>query len=446
MSCPSEDVLLRSAEEEAPEARTHLKDCSACRDIVGELQGTIAELRAAAPPVAPPSGERLLRLTPSPSTALPRRIFVAAAAMLLAATAFALFPPKPKPARPSERASTPPPKAAPEPKPAPARRQDPSERDDWIAGGLGWLSRNQKPDGSIGNTGLTGLSLLAFFGAGHGETSALYGRTVQSALAYLMAVQGQDGRFGQPDEARLMYGDAIATWALVEAVGGGRSLDPRVKLSGQQAVSYLIAAQNPGMGWRYSSKCGDNDSSVTFWAAGALASAKLAGFDVPAEVFDGARAWIRSVTDEKTLSVGYTAPRTGKVYVPGINEEYRHHETMSAAAMALRLLLGDARDEAMAAAVGMLAVDPPGATPVTDIDFYYWHLGTLSLYLHDGAGTATWMDWQGRLLEGLKPGRAADGSWEPNDRWAGVNPGNTGRAYATALNVLTLEVPSRPRR
>jgi len=50
-----------------------------------------------------------------------------------------------------------------------------------------------------------------------------------------------------------------------------------LQIPAQKAVDFLVAAQNPGKGWRYTSRSGDNDTSVTGWAAMALKSAELSG-------------------------------------------------------------------------------------------------------------------------------------------------------------------------
>jgi hypothetical protein len=228
---------------------------------------------------------------------------------------------------------------------------------------------------------------------------------------------------------------------MVEAVDGKRCSDPRVRRAAEKSVAFLVSAQNPGKGWRYAPKPGDNDTSVTFWAGSALAAARRAGFKVPDEALDGARAWIREATDPVTMSVGYNARGTGKVFIPGVNEAYLHHQTMSAGAMAFRLLAGDARDEAMVSAIGFLATDPPSAATPEHQDYYYWHLGTLAYFLYEGAGSELWKEWHARLLEALRPARQEDGSWDPNDRW-GKDEG-AGRVYATAINALTLETAAR---
>lgn len=428
MTCPAESTLLLFAEKLDESCRGHVEACAGCRATVTELERTMDELRAAAPPSSGRTLDRLLQLPPPTGS---RRLVFAAAAVFLLATSVGLYrmsagtrpkgePPAPTPAHPS-----------------PAPRDQASEMS---VKALKWLAKSQKQNGSFGSVGLTGLALQAFFAAGHGENSTEYGGAIRSAAAFLLSTQLQTGQFAT-NEIKPMYDHAVAAWALIEAVDGKRSGDPRVRQAAEKAVDYLMAAQNPGKGWRYSSQCGDNDTSVTFWAASALAAARRAGFKVPDAALDGARAWIREVTDRTTLAVGYNAPRTGKVYVPGINDAYQHHPAMSAAGMAVRLLAGDAKDDAMVAAVGFLSTDPPSAATMEQKDFYYWHLGTVALFLHEDAESLVWKDWHERLLKALSAGLKEDDSWIPNDRWAKID--EAGPVYATAINILTLETARR---
>jgi len=424
MTCPNEPALLLFAEQLDDSCRGHVDACVDCRTTVKELERTIDELRAA----APAAEQRLLALPPPASS---RRLFFAAAAVILVVTGAGLYrlsagtrpkDPAPTPAKPS---------------PAPAPRDEGSEM---AAKGLQWLAKNQKDSGSFGSVGLTGLALQAFFAAGHDENSAAYGGAIRKALGFLLTCQNRTGEFAGTD-LKPTYDNAIAAWALIEAVEGKRSSDPRVRQAAEKSVAFLVSAQNPGKGWRYSAKCGDNDTSVTFWAASALATARRAGMKVPDESLAGAKAWVSQVTDPETLAVGYNAPRTGKVYVPGINEAYQHHPSMSAAGMALRLLAGDPRDPSMVSAVGFLATDPPSAATVEQQDFYYWHLGTIALFLNVGAESPVWQDWNARLLKALKVSQQEDGSWSATDRWAKIE--EAGPMYATAINALTLETTRR---
>ncbi len=524
MNCPDETSLLLCAEGSDDRAAAHVHACGRCRAIVDELRGTIGSLREAVPPESNHIAGRVARLVDRRRSSGGRWIALAAAAAVLAATAFALLrgpeekpvaAPAPAPAKDAPDTNRQDPPKLPEffrgratraalvekggggkipPPPARAdadteklirdllRRMDDDsaeERDaaetklrelgataapfleegaksesreirgrcqrliaalatgtteDLVRGGLKWLAANQAGgDGSWGSTGVTSLALLAFLGAGETEKSD-HGRAVRDAVKYLVAQQDPEGCVG-PRDQKYIYGHAIATWALAEAVAAGGS-GADAKKAAQKAVEFLVAAQNPGKGWRYSFQCGDNDTSVTFWAATGLAVAKRAGFEVKEETFDGARAWIDEATDPAWGRTGYTHKGTGKVFVPGLNEKFKHHETMSAAAAVFRLLSGGAVDAQTDATLKLLAADPPAGD--LSADYYYWHMGTLAAFQLDGPAGPTWTAWNAKLIDVMKAMRAKDGSWDPTDRWCGDT--DAGRACATALNALTLTV------
>jgi flavin reductase (DIM6/NTAB) family NADH-FMN oxidoreductase RutF len=86
-----------------------------------------------------------------------------------------------------------------------------------------------------------------------------------------------------------MYGHILATLALAEA--HGMSNPDAYGKPAQKAVDFLLAAQNPGKGWRYGAKSGDNDTSVTSWAVMALRSAERVGLMFPKSAYEGALAW-----------------------------------------------------------------------------------------------------------------------------------------------------------
>lgn len=340
-----------------------------------------------------------------------------------------------------------------------------------VAAALGWLARHQNADGSWSATAyvkrckeackpnpgeadydaaMTGLALLAFLGAGHTHQSKevldgmIAGDVVRRGFESLITQQGRDGGLTSNTGQKYMYGHSVCALALAEAYGMTRAEVYRAPL--EKAVGYTLAAQNPGKGWRYSSKCGDNDTSVTFWAALSLRVAWYARIDVRAAAFDGAKAWLEEATDENGR-VGYTHRGTGKVFVPGLNEQYDHHETMSAIAGFLRILLDGDRDApAVGAEMNFLIRDRP-RWEGNAIDFYYWHAATLALFQYAGPGGAEWNLWEAALRKALllhqraKDAGCAAGSWDPVDRWSGEG----GRVYATAINALTLETAARYR-
>ncbi len=335
-----------------------------------------------------------------------------------------------------------------------------------VRAALGWLARHQAPDGSWRvqeytkqctaacapnpghddfDAGVTGLAMLAFLGAGatHHSKDAhdgiRFGDVVRRGLQWMMSKQDPEGCVGSRNAQKYMYNHGICTLALVEAFALTKSNLFRDQV--QKAVDFTVAAQNPLRGWRYSFKCGDNDTSVTYWNTLALRAAAHAGFPVPQSVFDGAREWLDQVTEESYGRAGYTHKGTGKVFVPGLNEEYDHHETLTAMGISLRVLMGADREAPILTGGSDLILRDKPRWNGNGIDFYYWHTGTQALFLKGGTDNPRWKGWHEDLLAALLKSQrgAADGckagSWEPVDRWSGEG----GRVYATALNALTLQ-------
>ena len=312
-----------------------------------------------------------------------------------------------------------------------------------LAAALGWLERHPTSSrcecfrgaNPVGEVGLDALALLAFLAAD---------RRDEARLAALLRAQDWEGCLGERGEKH-MYAHAIGTLALAESYALSEA--ERLKEPAQRAVDFLVKARNAFKGWRYTSRCGDNDTSVTFWAALALAVAREAKLDVPTEAFKGTRAWLNDVTDEAYGRVGYVSRHT-KCQIPGRDEGlFDHHESMTAIGVfTRRMILGEpAESHPVRNGALLLLYDPPSAK-ADKVDFYYWHVGALALRHEPSAGAkkAAWKEALGTSILSLqrKEGCAA-GSWDPADRWGPEG----GRIYATAINALTLrtDVRYRPR-
>jgi len=347
-----------------------------------------------------------------------------------------------------------------------------------VLAALKWLARHQNSDGSWGarsysnqcvgdkcagqgdpeyDTGVTGLALLAFLGAGYSHLSKdeypdpvrpdkilNFGNVVKNGLKWLLLKQDVEGCIG-PRGAKYVYNHAIATSALSEAYG--MSATQLFKGPAQQAVDFLIAAQNPGGGWRYAKRSGDNDSSVTGWAITALMSAELAELKGPfPEVYESAGKWFDSVTDTVNgYRVGYNAKTSGKVFVPRKNESFSHHETMTAIGVLCRMYMRKDKAHPSLGGVALLVKDPP-EWKADAIDYYYWYHASMALFQYDGPDGPYWKKWIEPLKNALVPNQkaaadaCANGSWNSEeDRWGFEG----GRVYAVALNALTLETHYR---
>ncbi len=217
---------------------------------------------------------------------------------------------------------------------------------------------------------------------------------------------------------------------------------------------YLSLAQNDSLrgtgrrAWRYTPRCGQNDTSVTGWCVMALKSAQLSGLDVSQSAYDGAKQFITDMTDS-TGKVGYLKPGEDNTVASGINEDWACHRAMTAVGLLSRIFIDKKKgDPAMGQAVKHLMSDLPRWDPSLKTekpaDFYYWYYGTYALNQYEGATNgANWTRWNkvvGDILcttQCTKKDGCANGSWPAeHDRWAHYG----GRVYGTAMNVLTLEV------
>ncbi|HXX92963.1 MAG TPA: hypothetical protein VEN81_04975 [Planctomycetota bacterium] len=336
-----------------------------------------------------------------------------------------------------------------------------------------WLARHQSPDGAwsaVGfgtgcgtpacdgpgekdyDLGLTGLALLAFLGSGYsplskdvysdpvkGGEAVLFGPCVDRGLKRLIEIQSPDGGIGSGTR-RFVYNHALATLALCEAYAITRTAG--LQEPARKAVDFLVAAQNPGRAWRYTPRCGDNDSSATGWAVMALRTAQFASLEVRRQVFDDALRWFEDVSEQDVYGrVGYTFRGTGKVYAPGKNESFDDHPTLTGFALSARLSLGVRKGDLPSESAALVLADPPKETP-KEIDYHYWFHGAQAVYQFEGPGGEGWKRWNHALKKALVPTQktakdgCASGSWDPSvDRWGFAG----GRVYATAINALTLE-------
>ncbi|MHC4608238.1 MAG: prenyltransferase/squalene oxidase repeat-containing protein, partial [Planctomycetota bacterium] len=296
------------------------------------------------------------------------------------------------------------------------------------------------------NAGNTGLSMLAFLGAGYSHLSKdtwdgiCFGTVVRKGLQWMMSSQDPEGCVGSRSAQKYMYNHTLCALALSEAYGlTGSNL---FKDQAQKAVDFTVAAQNPSKGWRYSYKCGDNDSSVSGWAVMVLKSAELSALNFPRASYDGARNWYDEVTESDYYRVGYTHKGTGKVFVPGLNEQFGHHEALTAIGVMSRIFMDKNKgDPRLGGGCDLLLRDLPTWSG-NAIDFYYWYYSSLALFQYDGPSGSKWRTWnepmKNALVQNQNP-RSQDcrmGSWETVGRWCGEG----GRVYSTAINALTLEV------
>ncbi len=297
-----------------------------------------------------------------------------------------------------------------------------------VARGLRWLARQQKSDGRWvldgaikSDPAATSLALLPFLGAGQTHLTGRYQKEVGGGLRWLLANQRPDGDLAAGSQGNShMYAHGQAAIVLCEAFA--ITGDEQLRGPAQKAIDFIVAAQHPEGGWRYSpGQAGD--TSVLGWQLMALQSARAAKLDVPPATLENASHYLDSVSHEDGAKYGYQRG-SGPTQV------------MTAEALLCRMYLGWTMDDyGLSQGVEWLSSDHLPSS--SQNNFYYWYYGT-QVFHH--VGGLNWEKWNVRLRDILVNtqedlGENA-GSWRPehhHDR-----PG--GRIYATSLAVCTLEV------
>ncbi len=248
------------------------------------------------------------------------------------------------------------------------------------------------------DVGATGLSVLAFLGAGYTDRGSVrenkYAKNVRNGLRFLMTRQDTEGCFGRRQSQHFIYNHAIATLAMCEAYWMTRN--PRYKRPAMMGIQFIEASRNPGAAWRYGARPGDNDTSVTAWCVAALHAGKYGGIEVDAEAFKGALAWLDKVTDPHTGTAGYTQQGGVMSRPPAIAKAFPADKSrsMTAAAVLTRMLCGQAPARHPVIRRGArqcIERLPKWNTEDGSIDMYYWYFGSLAMRQ---MGDKLWRKWR----------------------------------------------------
>ena len=277
--------------------------------------------------------------------------------------------------------------------------------------------------GAKSDHGVTGLSLLAFLGAGNTHQEGPYSEAVARGIGFLVDRQRADGSLaGDAEFFAALYCHGMAAIALAEccAMTGDATLRPSL----EKAVGYTLSMQSPSTGgWRYAA--GDKgDTSQLGWQVMLLTSGRQAGLTGMESAEARARTFLQSVSSGR--AGGLAAYRPGE----------RPSMAMTAEALACRLFLGMPADHpCVGEAVEVLARSPP---ETRSPNAYAWYYATLASF---HAGGPQWEAWNRQLQAALLPlqrreSSGLDGSWDPDPVWGG----HGGRVYATAMAAMTLEV------
>jgi len=290
-----------------------------------------------------------------------------------------------------------------------------------VARALKYLASTQNPDGAwisssyTSEAGIVGLCAMAFLSAGHQPGRGPYGRLLTRATDYLLAscqrnglIYNTSGSAGPP-----MYGHGFATLALAELYGqtGRRGVRDRL----ERAVKLILTTQNEEGGWRYQPRVADADISVSVCQVMALRAAHNAGVPVPRETIDRALEYMKRCANNFDGGFSYMPSQRGS------------GTARTGAGVLSLIVMGQRNVEEVKRGLEYLLAHPPGTRE--QHLFYGLYYGTQAMYQ---AGGAHWRFWFPRVADFLVASQRPDGSWYDGP----------GLPYATALGVLTLQVPA----
>lgn len=339
-----------------------------------------------------------------------------------------------------------------------------------VEAGLRWLEQQQHGEGfwdgnEKGFNGFvgcepayTGLSLLAYLGAGYGPQAGRYRETIRRGAEFLAAAQYYDGGFpvaGTGDQtAFFAYVIGMANWAINEAytISG----DAFLKEYAQRGIDYMVRTQTLGGGWRYGPRYLESDASCTSWVYMGLKAGLSGGLRVPQKSLDGIDMWLeKAQTDvtgeverpedmttdfDREVGVKRTVKAiTGYLPITAGQQGTYHQDSMTPVGMVCRFFMGWRRSHPfLIGSANYTAENPPQWMKGTGISeyYYYWYYGTLAMYQMGGR---YWRAWNEKIKTMLPDRQRVDppalaGSWDPD-----TSRGGGGRLFSTPAAILTLE-------
>ncbi|MDZ7619323.1 MAG: prenyltransferase/squalene oxidase repeat-containing protein [Patescibacteria group bacterium] len=298
--------------------------------------------------------------------------------------------------------------------------------------GLRWLMTQQRNDGSFsfrqlrngcGNPGTEGsttaataMCILPYLGAGYTHVDGPYQEVVRRGTYYLLQ-NARQTEHGADLQNGTMYGQGLATIALCEAYAMTR--DPAFRGLAEQAIRFIVFAQNQQVGgWRYTPGQ-PGDTTVTGWQLMALKSGQMAGLQVPSPTLVMVHRFLDRVQSEYGAKYGYLDPQP--------------RDTTTAIGLLCRMYTGWPREyEPLQRGVAYL--DSLGPSK----DNMYFNYYATQVIHHYGA--EPWQRWNPVMRDYLVATQSAQGaeagSWHFPDRHGDAG----GRLYNTAMAIMTLEV------
>lgn len=310
----------------------------------------------------------------------------------------------------------------------------PADVDQIYSRGLTWLAANQKPEGEWnsdsageggpGESGITGMCVMAFLASGEDPNSGPYSKQIRAAVRSIIRSQNPETGFIPGS----MYHHGFAMLGLSEVYG---ALDESTLWTGESdtekqrsiakslelAVQCAVVAQqnNPYGAWRYSPAATDADTSVAGAVMMGLLAARNAGIRIPDEAINKGIDYFRTMTSGRG-DVGYSGvPSGGSANLPAI--------------AGIVYAVGKRSELREYSAVRSRNVQNLDHQEQAYPEYFRYYMAQ-ALFQGD---FEAWTKWNQRTIRTLKEQQNADGSFSSGH----------GQAYGTAMSLLALALNYR---
>jgi hypothetical protein len=300
--------------------------------------------------------------------------------------------------------------------------------------GLSWLASNQKPEGEWnsdsageggpGESGITGMCVMAFLANGEDPNSGPYSKQIRAAVRSIIRSQNPETGFIPGS----MYHHGFAMLGLSEVYG---ALDESTLWTGESdtekqrsiakslelAVQCAVVAQqnNPYGAWRYSPAATDADTSVAGAVMMGLLAARNAGIRIPDEAINKGIDYFRTMTSGRG-DVGYSGvPSGGSANLPAI--------------AGIVYAVGKRSELREYSAVRSRNVQNLDHQEQAYPEYFRYYMAQ-ALFQGD---FEAWTKWNQRTIRTLKEQQNADGSFSSGH----------GQAYGTSMSLLALALNYR---
>lgn len=310
----------------------------------------------------------------------------------------------------------------------------PAEVEEIYQRGLNWLVEHQDEQGSWGGSrvghggngqsGITGMCIMAFLASGEDPNFGKYQKNIAAAVRNL--IRSQDPQTGYLPGS--MYHHGFAMLGLSEVYG---VLDEELVWAGETdltrqrsiaealelAVRCAVTSQknNQWGAWRYSPESNDADTSVSGAVLMGLLAARNAGVKVPDESIDKALGYFQKMTTRQG-SVGYSGIGGGGS---------RNLQAIATLVMAI----GHRKDIEQYAGLTRQVTNSIESSE-NSYPFYFRYYMAQALFQAD---YESWKKWNRLTLRNLKDLQTDAGSF----------PSQHGEAYGTAMSMLALALNYR---